>query len=448
MQLETRTAIKEALKIALSELKAMTPVKDTHWVYHRDTPSANWAGTQVTVPSIDLHFFYLLQWDKLAQAVEEKIISNYPDYHQQLIYITMGMQFSGEQMIRGLTSEIWQRYQSFTIEETKIDSLLDELALFFDTSTVELEFLAPILNMERIPNISSIQFPGNLTLRALTSEEATRIYGGSLTRMTTSGSTMINMPQMVLEGTVIAKKFVGGDAVANFQHSTSSDIEMRKKLDQALLAICSFEEGGIAYDGFHLRPKIFCPVPVGGSHHPHSEWIPPMHSFRIRTDEIESFTEHVKHFENLHSSLEFACRRLLYAERRLQARDRILDAVIGLEAIFLQDMTDDKKYRSEITYRLSMNYSSLFNIPSERYDAFKTMRDLYRVRSEIGHGEPIQDSDLRKINGRDTTLGDAAALATSILRKTIKNFLPNSANPGYLEGGFWIKKIFGLESAS
>jgi hypothetical protein len=142
-------------------------------------------------------------------------------------------------------------------------------------------------------------------------------------------------------------------------------------------------------------------------------------------------------FEGIHSTLEMASQRLVDSARRTKLRDTIVDSVIGLESILLANTGD----KTELRFRFSLHYASLF--PKEECkDAFYTARDLYDLRSTIAHGSSLKEEE--KINGKTLKLSDAAALARSVLRKTIGIFMRNSKNPDFMEGSYWLSKELGL----
>ena len=68
--------------------------------------------------------------------------------------------------------------------------------------------------------------------------------------------------------------------------------------------------------------------------------------------------------------------------------ERLLDVAIALEAIFLND--DDTK---ELTYRLSLRAARLLGKTlEERREIFSVIKQLYKFRSKIAHGEVLEQS--------------------------------------------------------
>jgi hypothetical protein len=78
----------------------------------------------------------------------------------------------------------------------------------------------------------------------------------------------------------------------------------------------------------------------------------------------------------------------------------------------------------------------------EREAAFHTARDLYDLRSRIAHGGSLEEKV--KINKKEMTLNDAAALAPSVLRKTIAFFSSHPSFPDFMKEGYWLSQELGL----
>jgi hypothetical protein len=140
-------------------------------------------------------------------------------------------------------------------------------------------------------------------------------------------------------------------------------------------------------------------------------------------------------------AMEMACARLADAEIRIRNEDRIVDAVIGMEAILLAGI-DKEDRRGELSFRFALNYSTLFESPQQKQHAYKEARDLYSLRSVIAHGSTF-DPDKLKIAGVRITPEAAGKKATSVLRNIVTFFLPMGGAP-YKSPAFWQGRYFGL----
>jgi hypothetical protein len=53
-----------------------------------------------------------------------------------------------------------------------------------------------------------------------------------------------------------------------------------------------------------------------------------------------------------------------------------------------------------------------------------------------------------RIGDKEITIHEAAALARSVLRKTIGEFMPHADNPDFLVKEYWIRKALALEESA
>ena len=133
-----------------------------------------------------------------------------------------------------------------------------------------------------------------------------------------------------------------------------------------------------------------------------------------------------------------ALSRLAFAAVRLDPRDRLVDAVIGLEALLLAGHDD----HVELSFRFAVNFSMLEPERENRNDAYRRGRDLYTILNKLAQGS--EPNDRVTVAGREMSLGEAADDGCDALRKVIALFLPMNRNPHYLRIEFWRDRYFGL----
>jgi hypothetical protein len=138
-------------------------------------------------------------------------------------------------------------------------------------------------------------------------------------------------------------------------------------------------------------------------------------------------------------AMKLACSRLSDAQVRTRPYDRIIDAVIGLEALLLAP----HDVRGELSFRFSLNYSMLFDKPADRHRAFRTARKLYELRSDVAHGSVLKE--IYTVGDDKLTQQDAAKCACEALRRVIKFFLPTLPDRPYAKSQFWETKYFDLQ---
>jgi hypothetical protein len=115
------------------------------------------------------------------------------------------------------------------------------------------------------------------------------------------------------------------------------------------------------------------------------------------------------------TSLGIALNRYTDGFERNRLEDKIIDYMIGLEALYLSENPGELAYT--LAHRLSILLSQ---DKKERQELFKKTRESYRLRSRIVHG---QKYDLSAIQ---------VWFVEDILRRSIKNFL-KTAKPKWLE---------------
>jgi hypothetical protein len=92
------------------------------------------------------------------------------------IELMMGA-FQPVMMLTELLSQAHRKFGTFALADEQVETLLREVACFFDRNTVTYNVYAPALNLHGGRDIPTIRFPERITLRSITNEEFTRFYG-------------------------------------------------------------------------------------------------------------------------------------------------------------------------------------------------------------------------------------------------------------------------------
>jgi Apea-like HEPN len=335
-------------------------------------------------------------------------------------------------VLNALAYEAHRRFGTFALSDHQLETLLAEVAGFFDRDTIMYNLYAPALNLQGDRDVGPIQFPGGITLRPITDEEFTRIYGGN---PLLHGSTMsLHAPVFVFISDIQLPKLIGSFD----QMRENSFTKVTEGLDRAIMALETFKDAGaVSYDGVRIFPAHFAMGAAFGSQQRFASDRVPLGRYDLTAQAVPLIEAHAKHFENIHPTLEMASLHLLDGSRRNKPRDAIIDAVIGLESILLSGADD----RRELSYRFSINYATLFPI-DERRAAYRTARDLYSLRSSISHGSAERTTLI--IADRKMTIPEAAVFARSVLRKIIGMFIDDARSPPFTRPGYWLDKALGL----
>src|SRR5262249_20865442 len=158
--------------------------------------------------------------------------------------------------------------------------------------------------------------------------------------------------------------------------------------------------------------------------------------YTLMVEEFGPLTEHARQiFAVSEPSMEMACSRLADAETRTKPQDRLVDAVIGMEALLLAGIGKEDR-KSELKFRFSLHYSTLFDTPEARHRAFRVAKHLYDLRSVVAHGSSLEEGVLR-VGDEKLTLPEAAKRAAETLRHLVCHFLPTVRQKPYKKPEFW-----------
>jgi hypothetical protein len=127
-----------------------------------------------------------------------------------------------------------------------------------------------------------------------------------------------------------------------------------------------------------------------------------------------------------HKAIALASRRLSYQASRERIEDELVDILVAAEALYLSDVGHE-----ELGFRLALRAAALSD-PSKlgmtRRDVFDTMKNAYKVRSKIVHGDVPKMADL-KVKGVQVSLTDFVQAIEDIVRQALRAAVDRNANP-------------------
>lgn len=334
-------------------------------------------------------------------------------------------------IVRSALHSLWRRHRTFELTNADVEAIVREFADFVDSETVRVRFQAQLVNFKMAEHLLAL--PDGLGIRRLSEEEVSEFHGGSIGTLGFIRPQTCGLYEFVLEGDLDEPKILG----SNYAGGETMVPRAKAVLDKAILSLRTFKEGQVGYDYIHFRPVTFCPLALG-AYGAGDKYIP-FGSYTLTEAEYEPLTAHAKMiFACSETAMEMACCRLADAENRTRPQDRVVDAVIGMEALLLAGIEDRK---GELSFRFSLNYAMLFP-RDQRQHAYRVARDLYQLRSVIAHGSSLHENKLR-IAGEKLGLSEAGKRATDALRTTIMHFLPKK-RAEYKNPQFWQRAYFGL----
>ncbi|MFN0198709.1 MAG: hypothetical protein ACKVT0_18335 [Planctomycetaceae bacterium] len=443
MHPEPKALLKEALQKCLPALQTEVDKYEIPCQVWTKKGDGRWEGKYVLRPDLMRYFVDAEEQLHLAgQNFGESFLKYHPDYNGMVGSPIFGLFNFGQDItsiFRSAIAHLWNVNGKSKIDDTAIDSLVNEFELFIDKPTFRVIYRSQLLNFKSTGN--SIELPQGLRIRRMTDSEMSGIYGGSNYSPGIKRSSTKGMHEYCIEGEIDEPKVLG-QLNGNEQ---LTELSVKTLLDKAILSLRTFKGGCVGYDCIHYFTPNFCPLFSLPSHFYRDKYVP-MGTYTLDAEEFEMLVEHsLMIFDGLDPSIEMACSRLADSEIRIMPRDQLVDAVIGMESILLAGLGKEDR-KGELKFRFSLNYSTLFGTPEARHLAFRVAKDLYDLRSAIAHGSVIGDGKNR-VGDENLLLTEAANRASESLRYLIRYFLPQKIKKPYKNHSFWERAYFGFADA-
>lgn len=429
-----KAAITETV-VSLSKIPITSSYPFLQWQHEG---IGGWSGRTIYKP--DVGFASIGHVPGPATIRLEELMEKHYSAHCNLVGThTLGQSNLGaSEYVRHAALRLWGRRESFAFLPEEVDALVEDIAAFIDDSAIDITFVAPLVNFSSTAD--TIRIATDLIIGRLSDEEVSRWFGGRLDTRPRLGQGHYSLPSHAVRGVFREAKVLG-----EMEHPPGYKVPFKTKVEKAILGMRTFKAGPIGYGTVQLAPARYTPYILGIGQWFGDAYVP-IGSYRLEADEVESLEQHVTYFQTpLHSSLQAACRRLSSAEIRIDLQDKLFDAVVGLEAILLTEVSGDK-YRGELRYRFALNLAALYDNPKARLDHFLIGKKLYDLRSTVAHGGLLEVANIAYGSER-LSLAQVATRACELLRAIVKKFLPEADNPPYARAAFWQNRYFRSELA-
>lgn len=312
-------------------------------------------------------------------------------------------------------------------EESEFESVFHQMIEFFRSKTLIEEIIAPLENF--IYKGEEIELPNEWKLKIVPREYKEHWkYMASLPHPKPLPASYLKV-RWALVKEYKTKRLVIPKG-KEFPPANNQMEQMKYQTNDIVSSLRLVKKGGIIQRLTETRVKGWgfgSPETFWEPHIPPASGIP----YKLLNDEVGDFLDFISFLSQItkKDSFRIALRRLDYMTERGESprhEDKILDATIGLESLFLAGI------KEELSYRLSLRAAYfLGSAGDERQRIFKTVKALYGLRSKVIHGfneSQIKDAlaDLKKIHdseNRDMNLEIAANLAEDILRRSLRKFL-------------------------
>ena len=436
---ELKSVLKHAILTSLPVLRSQLEKFPEPYLVWSKRGNSGWTGKHQVRPNLQQVFNATRdQLHAAAAGFAGLFLAKHPEYgglvglagleHHRILN-------SDTQIPESALRWLWWKDGTFDSDDASVGAVVNEFAQFVESPTVRLRFQAQLLNFRM--DADRLTLPDDVIIRRLSEEEVSVLDGGPLITLGFMRPRFSGPHEFAIEGEVEVVKQVGTSWA-----SAPSALEMVKvRLAKAILCLRTFKTGHVGYDYIHFRPITFCPLAMG-SHGCGDQYVP-FGSYHVSKEEEGPLHDYAtKFFRVAEPAMELACSRLADAETRTRPQDRLVDAVIGMEALLLAGLGKEDR-KGELKYRFSLHYSTLFDTAEKRHYAFRVAKKLYDLRSAIAHGSKLAD-DRHRVAEESLTLAGAADRATESLRKIICRFLPEANDTPYKKSEFWERAYFGL----
>lgn len=402
-----KESFKECLKEALPIWEALEP-QDLYKVLKSISPTSyqiNLAKRKGIRTSRE--FITALQNTPSFIKLQKSLNDNQPEISRGFIVKNMGFAISLHEIISQVAKSL-DRQKNGTLEDW--GSTLEEIDQILKTREAEIVLLSPVEGLMAPELTRSLNLGQNVFLRPLSDEEIESIFSHDVLSMHYPVAGSIDLPRFALE-----IKFKSPISFDDTWDSANDPVQAaRIALTEAHRALNIFKSGGAQISFTKIRYAHYA-LPNASTYTTMPTTKFPAR-YTLGVDEFCSLEEMSLLLKAAtYPGLEVACDRLHDAELRINPRDALVDACIGLEALLLS-----AESKTEISYRMAMNFSTLQQ-PSTKKDAYRKMRDIYSARSKIVHGAKL--SQEYKINGKTCSVHEVATIAKESLREAINVFL-------------------------
>jgi hypothetical protein len=442
MHAEPKALLKQAVQKCLPLLQPLVSQYLAPYRVWKKTGEGQWGGEVVLLPDVSQVLIAARkEIEEAGEPFAESFFARHPEYNGMVGNPRFGQINLGHDrtyVFRCALGHLWRRHETFEPDEAIVDGLVHEFEAFVDMPVVPYLFRSQLINFTTPGN--SIDLPAGLRIRRMSDKEVSAFHGGSLGTLGMIRPSSFGPHEFCIEGETEEPKTFG------YRKNDEQPVIDRVKgaLDRAILCLRTFKGGHIGYDYVHFFPVSFCPLALGSRCC--GDLYVPFDSYTLQVEEFGPLAEHAKLiFSVSEPSMEMACSRLADAETRTRPQDRLVDAVIGMEALLLAGLGKEDR-KGELKFRFSLHYSTLFDTPEDRHRAFRVAKHLYDLRSIVAHGSSLGDG-IFSVGDEKLKLPEAAKRASETLRYLVRHFLPSVKQAPYKKPEFWDRAYFGLPIA-
>lgn len=347
----------------------------------------------------------LPSYEPLFNGLNEELVKVYPE---RSTGITGNFRFDFDHYYAGgFLAELLGRQGFREFQESEFERLYAEFEESLYSDKIEYVAIVPLENFTS--DQEEIKLGSKLRIRKITEDEIDTAYRACKTWG--EGRVM---------GLMYATHAIEVQyAILNKLHVSISAEEARAASDSIVSALRLLKRGAVGYGVIHAKPKCYASSFAGFSQLAPTGYRFGGLAYNLQGNDVTEFTKLLKLSESgrkKHKFLDLAMRRLNYAYERRYVEDKLVDYMIGFEALYLKE-----EERSELSYKLSLRTAVLLGGENERKTLFKFMKDAYDLRSKIVHGSTREIFKEGRYKG--VPLNEFVEMTGERLRQSIRKFL-------------------------
>lgn len=332
-----------------------------------------------------------------------------------------------EDWVPGFLCEAFDRQSRAEVIEDRLVTLYRDLEDAFYSNAVPIRGLGPLHGLD-LP-CEQMTIGDGVSLVRLSEEQRNDFFtewGQHASRL----GTFRGMETTALQVDLTIPKVLGQDIPHAAVHPHTV-IEQRMR--RAISALRLLERGGVGLNTIRVRPLRWNPfVGGGGPGGILNDWVMGLcHLHESDAPRLrETYMLLMKAENEKRARLLNAVRRFNLTQERADLTDRLVDCVVGLEALYLADRG------SELRYRLSLRTAvHLGKTPEERWRIFYLVQAAYDERSSEIHGDRAETEQIT-VGGRAISLRDFVEEACEVLRGAIADAItvPKNDHKQWLRG--------------
>ncbi len=315
-------------------------------------------------------------------------------------------------------TQVLREQQDLSLQEAVFSRLYKEFEDYFYRDAVRHRFLSPLNNFRS--ETEKVELSPNFSIINIPTEEREQMLSRSRGFDLFAQHHMMPFNEYALELFLeIPKVFGQGPNVPDVKIMPSEIA--RKQFDEACSILRLYKSGAVSHDYVYSESTSW--EPHGETYTVRSAGMRPAIGAQqiLSKQEAVDFLKFWEFFQRVskkkQKTTNIALRRFEFAYERVRLEDKLIDYLIGFEALLLKE--DE---RQELEYRLALRGSVLLGkTAEERQTIFEGLKTAYRERSNIVHGGTVRETI--KIGADRIKFNEFVENVEQRLRTSIKEFL-------------------------